>query len=78
LTPNARPKKLARYLLKTGGDKVAVVGHMPHLGDFTAWIIGGKKAQIEVPKAGVVLVTMGEAPVKGCGALRWISTPEWY
>src|SRR5262245_9835762 len=51
LTPDARPKKTARYLTKTGGDKVAIVGHLPHMGEFAAWLIGGKKAQVEFAKA---------------------------
>ena len=78
LTPNARPKKLSRYLLKTGGDKVAVVGHMPNVGDFTAWLIGGKKAQIDFPKAGIALVSIGESPIKGSGSLQWLLAPELY
>jgi phosphohistidine phosphatase len=78
LTPNARCKKLARYLMKTGGEKVALVGHLPHMADFTAWIIGGKKAQIEFAKAGVALVSSGDSPVKGNGVLHWLLTPDWF
>lgn len=78
LTPDARPKKLARYLTKTGGDKVALVGHLPHMADFTAWIIGGKKAQIDFEKAGVALVSSGDSPIKGNGVMHWLITPEWF
>lgn len=78
LTPNARPKKLARYLMKTGGEKVALVGHLPHMADFTAWIIGGKKAQVDFEKAGVALVSAGDSPIKGNGVLHWLITPEWF
>ena len=78
LTPNARSKKLARYLMKTGGDRVALVGHLPHMADFAAWIIGGKKAQIEFAKAGVALVSTGDSPIKGNGVLHWLLTPDWF
>ncbi len=78
LTPDARPKKLARYLMKSGGDKVALVGHLPHMGEFASWMIGDKKAQIEFVKAGVALVSSGESPIKGNGVLHWLITPEWF
>jgi phosphohistidine phosphatase len=78
LTPNARPKKAARYLAKTGGEKVAVVGHLPHMAYFAAWLVGGKKAQFEFSKAGVALVTSGDSPIKGNGVLNWLLTPEWF
>jgi phosphohistidine phosphatase len=78
LTPNARAKKLARYLMKTGGERVALVGHLPHMADFAAWIIGGKKAQIEFAKAGVALVSSGDSPIKGNGVLHWLLTPDWF
>lgn len=78
LTPNARPKKLARALMKTSGEKIALIGHLPHMGDFTAWIIGGKKAQIEFSKAGMALVSTGDSPIKGNGVLHWLMTPDWY
>lgn len=78
LTPNARSKKLARYLMKTGGEHVALVGHLPHLGDFAAWSIGDKKAQIDFEKAGVALISTGDSPIKGNGVLHWLITPEWF
>ncbi len=78
LTPDARPKKLSRYLMKSGGDKVALVGHLPHMGNFTAWMIGDKNAQIDFVKAGVALVSSGDSPVKGNGVLHWLLTPDWF
>lgn len=78
LTPSGKPRKLSKYLLKTGGEKIGLVGHMPHLGEYAAWLLGNKKFQIEIAKAGVALVTCGELPAKGIGSLQWLVTPEWY
>lgn len=78
LTPNARCKKTASYLMKTGGERVALVGHLPHMATFAAWTIGAKKAQIEMAKAGVALISSGDSPIKGNGVLQWLITPEWF
>jgi phosphohistidine phosphatase len=78
LEPEARPRKLSRFLLKQEGAKIGLVGHMPHLGDFAAWLIGSKKAQVELAKSGVALLRCGEAPGKGMGVLQLLVTPEWY
>lgn len=76
LTPNARPKKLARLLMKSSGERIAIVGHLPHLADFTAWIIGSKKAQIDLAKSGVAVVSAGDTPIKGNGVLHCLLTPD--
>jgi phosphohistidine phosphatase SixA len=78
LAPGARPRRLARFLLKQGGERVGLVGHMPHLGVMTAWFIGDKKVQIDLAKAGVACVLCGDAPGKGLGVLQWLVTPQWY
>ena len=78
LAPNGKSRKLSKYLLKSGGAKIGLVGHMPHLGDYAAWLIGNKTAQIELAKAGIALITCGELPSKGLGVLQWLVTPEWY
>lgn len=78
LTPNVRPKKTARFLMKVNSEKVALIGHLPHMGEFTSWLIGDKKAQIDFEKAGVAFVSAGDAPIKGNGVLHWLVTPEWF
>jgi phosphohistidine phosphatase len=76
-TPDGKPKKAAAFLSELGGERVAVVGHMPQLGEFTAWLIGSKKAQVNLDKAGVALVQCGDEIDKGAGTLIWLVTPEW-
>lgn len=78
LAPGGKPRKLSKQLLKSGGDKIGLVGHMPDLGDFAAWLLGTKKAQIDIAKAGIVHISCGELAGKGLGALEWMVTPEWY
>ena len=78
LAPDAKPGKLARYLRKLGGQSLAVIGHLPHLPQFAAWLIGGKKAQIDMGKAGVACISCPDEPAKGIGVLRWLVTLEWF
>ena len=78
LYPGAKMRKLSKTLLKLEGEKIGLVGHMPQLGDFAAWLLGNKKAQIDLAKAGALCITCGDAPCKGLGALQWLVTPEWY
>jgi phosphohistidine phosphatase SixA len=77
LAPGGKPRKLARYLRDGGGNAIGLVGHMPHLGEYTAWLIGSRKAQIDLAKAGVACVECPNGPRKGGGTLVWLVTPEW-
>jgi phosphohistidine phosphatase len=78
LAPDAKPRKLARFLRKLGGEHVALVGHLPHIGYWAGWLLGAKKAHIEIAKAGIALITCGDGPGKGTGALQWLVTPAWF
>src|ERR1700690_2747245 len=50
LVPDAKPRRLAKFLRKLGGDHVALVGHLPHIAHWAGWLLGAKKAQIEMAK----------------------------
>jgi phosphohistidine phosphatase len=78
LAPAGKPRKLSKFILKTGCEKVGLVGHMPHLGEFAAWLLGNKKFQIDIAKSGIACINCGELPAKGLGAMQWLVTPEWY
>ena len=69
-------KKLVRFLREVQGDCVALVGHQPDLSALAGWLIGSKKAQINLAKAGVACI-VGEGVQKGGGVLVWLLTPEW-
>ncbi|MSU80589.1 MAG: phosphohistidine phosphatase SixA [Gemmataceae bacterium] len=78
LRPSVKPRKLCKSLIKCGAEKIAVVGHMPHLGEFAGWLLGDKEHQIELAKAGVAYLTCRDRPGKGMAKLRWLVTPDWY
>lgn len=77
LAPDGKRRKLSRFLRETGVDKVGLVGHQPDLGNYAAWLIGSKKAQLDLAKAGVAYITCPREPGKGEGTLIWLVTPEW-
>jgi phosphohistidine phosphatase SixA len=60
-----------------GSAAVAVVGHMPHLGGFAAWLLGAKDVELDMAKAGVAYFVCPEVVDKGSGKLTWLVTPEW-
>jgi phosphohistidine phosphatase len=78
LAPDAKPRKLAKFLRKLGGEHVALVGHLPHIAEWAGWLVGAKKAHLELAKAGIALVACGDGPGKGMGVLQWLVTPDWF
>jgi len=78
LAPGGKRRKLSRFLGELGSDKVALVGHQPDLGEFAAWLIGSKKAQLDLAKAGVGYVSCEDKPGKQRGRLLWLVPPEWF
>lgn len=77
LAPGERRRKLTRFLCGLGAQSVAIVGHMPDLGEYAGWLIGSRKVQIDLAKAGVACIHFEEEPDKGAGALVWMVTPKW-
>ncbi len=78
LRPGVKPRKLSKSLMKCGAERIAVVGHMPHLAEFAGWLLGDKELQIEMAKAGVAYFSCGDLPGKGMASLHWLVTPDWY
>ncbi len=76
LAPGAKRNKLARLLRGFSAETVALVGHMPDLGLFAAWLIGSKRARIDFAKAGAACLVSETVPAKGGAALVWMVTPE--
>jgi phosphohistidine phosphatase SixA len=50
---------------------------MPDLNDYAGWLIGSKKAQVDLAKAGIACVHFEDEPDKGAGVLTWLVTPQW-
>jgi phosphohistidine phosphatase len=78
LAMGSRRRSLARFLRDWGGNCAALIGHQPDLGEFIGWLIGCKKAQIEVGKASVALVECSDRPGKSQGTLKWLVTSQWF
>ena len=76
LAPGGKRSKLAKVLRGLSADTVALVGHEPDLGQFAAWLIGSKKARIDLAKAGAVWLVSDTVPAKGGAGLTWMVTPE--
>ena len=77
LAPGGRRRKLTRFLRDLGAESVAVVGHMPDIGAYVAWLIGSRKAQVDLAKAGAAHVHFNGDPDKGDGVLAWLVSPDW-
>jgi phosphohistidine phosphatase len=77
LTPGKKPRKLARMLRELHREPVALVGHEPDLSTWAAWVIGSKKAQLALAKAGVAHISCNDGPSKGAGTLLQLLTPDW-
>jgi phosphohistidine phosphatase len=76
LEPGVSSKKLMKRLRSLEGNEVLLVGHAPDLAEHAAWLIGSKRSQVEIAKAGLACVRCDEPPRKGAGTLVWLLTPE--
>ena len=78
LAPGGKFKRLAKLLKDLKLESVALVGHMPDLGELTGWLIGSRRVEINFAKSGVALVKTDSVKIeKGCGELLWMLNPEW-
>ena len=77
LAPGGKRRKLTRFLRGLGAQSVAIVGHAPDLDLYAGWLIGAKKAQVDLAKAGAACIHFDDEPGKGVGVLTWLVTPEW-
>jgi len=77
LAPGRKRRKLAKLLLPLEAETVTLVGHMPDLATLTGWLMGDKKVQIDIAKAGAAYLVGDTGPTKGGAMLTWMVTPEW-
>jgi phosphohistidine phosphatase len=77
LAPQGKRKRLRRLLEDLGTDQVALVGHQPDLGELAGWLIGSRKAQVDISKAGIACIHCEDGLGKGKGWLAWLVTPDW-
>src|SRR5262245_42818837 len=77
LAPGGKRRKLSRFLRDQANEVIAIVGHMPDLNQYVAWLIGSKKAEVEIDKGEVALIQCPDGPRRGAGRLKWLVTPGW-
>jgi phosphohistidine phosphatase len=78
LAPGGKRRKLTRFLRGLDSANLALVGHSPDLALYAAWLIGSKKAQLEIAKAGVAVIHFEGRADKSQGVLTGLIGPEWY
>ena len=78
LAPGGKKRKLSRLIRELPGKSIALVGHEPDLSHYAAWLIGSKKARLDLTKAGIIYVRCEGDLGKGSGALVWMLTPLWF
>ena len=59
-----------------GAERVAVVGHEPHLGTLITWLLTGiDEPRVPLKKGGACLLDFPSLPRKGGATLQWALTP---
>ncbi|HEU4719969.1 MAG TPA: phosphohistidine phosphatase SixA [Gemmatimonadaceae bacterium] len=79
LTPEARPRTFLAWLReRAADDRVAIVGHEPHLGSLVYWFLTGDFAEgrITLRKGGACLLSFDAKPQAGKGVLISSLTPS--
>jgi phosphohistidine phosphatase len=74
LTSDHRPEDLGPWLAEQRGrEAVALVGHEPHLGLLTGYLLTGKSTSfVDLKKGGACLVEMDDPSRPGSGCLEWL------
>jgi phosphohistidine phosphatase len=76
LRPGGRYDALLAALGRLGHDRsVALVGHMPSIGEFAARLIGAKEP-LAFKKGAACCIEADELPPAGAGRLRWFVPPR--
>lgn len=77
LVPDGDFARGLQFLKGLKAERVAIVGHEPHLSGFTSYLLVGEKcnAGVVFKKGGAALVTFPSAPGAGHGTLEWLVQP---
>lgn len=73
-----RPKKLSRTAAEQAADPVVMVGHMPDLGEYAAWLLDADDGSIDFDKAAAASINCPDGIWKGGGVLEWLVPPGWF
>ena len=76
LAPGHTPAQTVAALAEEAtGDRMALVGHEPDLGQFAAWLIGAKQPLL-FRKGGVARIDLESLSRPREGQLIWLATPK--
>ena len=79
LTPEGRPRAFMTWLReREADDRVAIVGHEPHLGSLVSWLLTGEQVEgrIAFRKGGACLLQIDDRPRAGKASLVWSLPPS--
>ena len=79
LTPESRPQDFLAWLRKRdAGERVAAVGHEPHLGTLIYWLLSGESVggRIAMKKGGACLLELDPRSRSAKAILIWSLTPS--
>ena len=79
LTPEGRPQAFMTWLReREADDRVAAVGHEPHLGSLISWMLTGEaiEGRFALRKGGACLVEFDDRPRMGKARLIWSLPPS--
>lgn len=79
LTPESRPQDFLAWLRKRdAGERVAAVGHEPHLGALVYWLLSGESVggRIAMKKGGACLLELDPRSRSAKATLLWSLTPS--
>jgi phosphohistidine phosphatase len=78
LAPGAPPGELfAEIKKRTGAESIALVGHLPDLGNVISEIVvGGEGLRVQLKKGGVCSIDVVETVPTIRGTLVWLLTPK--
>ena len=79
LTPEGRPQAFLTWLRgRESDDRVAAVGHEPHLGSLVYWLLTGEavEGRIAMKKGGACLLELDPKSRAGKATLIWSLTPS--
>lgn len=76
LLPEASPEEILPWF--RGIDTAVVVGHLPHLPQFAALLLGITNPVFDLKKGGLALIESNSPAGRGTGVLRWLVSPKLF
>jgi phosphohistidine phosphatase len=79
LTPDGKPQRFMAWLREHREyDRIAVIGHEPHLGSLVSWLLTGEavEGRFALRKGGACLLEFDQQPRMGKARLLWYLPPS--